>query len=277
MRVSRGWGIPTEEDWPYEGNAANWPPKEPDGIDRAAKARRILAYQRVRTLDDCKLLLAAETPVLVALRIDADDWRSATNGVIPMPSKFKTLRESHSVVLVGYNDENEQLIVRNSWGPAWGDKGYGHIHYKYFNRFQLEAWVPAARHALRPASGTATGIVEQTWGIPDYFASTPLHGLELFDTTKDECVGWTLIVERSGFAEIEEFFVRPNYRGKGLGRRIAEMILESPHLKGRRLRLFVSHADRQQLQSDQSTKVLRRLGLSCRRTAGCKWSSIVAV
>jgi len=203
MRVDRGWGIPTDEDWPYDGSAANWPPKEPQGIDRVAKARRLLAYQRVRTLDDCKMALAAETPVSVALRIDADDWESATSGDIPMPSKFKKVREAHSVLLVGYNDEDRRLIVRNSWGPAWGDKGYGYIQYDYFKRFQLEAWVASARYALRPSSGTATGIIELTWGMPDRFASTPLHGLEIFDAAADECIGWAFVVERSGFADIE--------------------------------------------------------------------------
>jgi C1A family cysteine protease len=34
MRIRRGWGSPSEKEWPYDGDAANWPPKEePPDID----------------------------------------------------------------------------------------------------------------------------------------------------------------------------------------------------------------------------------------------------
>jgi hypothetical protein len=30
MRILRGWGNPTEAEWPYNGRAADWPPDEPE-------------------------------------------------------------------------------------------------------------------------------------------------------------------------------------------------------------------------------------------------------
>ena len=37
---------------------------------------------------------------------------------------------NHAVTVVGYNEENPETpywIVRNSWGPDWGDQGYAKI------------------------------------------------------------------------------------------------------------------------------------------------------
>ncbi|MCE5333584.1 MAG: hypothetical protein LLG06_03245 [Desulfobacteraceae bacterium] len=35
----------------------------------------------------------------------------------------------HAILIVGYDDENECFIVKNSWGPGWGESGYFRIAY----------------------------------------------------------------------------------------------------------------------------------------------------
>ena len=35
----------------------------------------------------------------------------------------------HAIVLAGYDDSSHNWIIRNSWGPNWGDRGYGYIGY----------------------------------------------------------------------------------------------------------------------------------------------------
>jgi hypothetical protein len=60
FRVMKGWGTPNEGDWPYDGAAAHWPPIEPALIDQKAKPSRIGAYQRVRSTDDCRRVVAAK-------------------------------------------------------------------------------------------------------------------------------------------------------------------------------------------------------------------------
>ncbi len=35
----------------------------------------------------------------------------------------------HAIVLVGYDDNTQKWIIRNSWGSGWGDDGYGYFSY----------------------------------------------------------------------------------------------------------------------------------------------------
>ena len=37
----------------------------------------------------------------------------------------------HAIAAVGYDDDKEYFIVRNSWGTEWGDNGYCYIPYTY--------------------------------------------------------------------------------------------------------------------------------------------------
>jgi hypothetical protein len=175
MRIRRGWGSPTEIEWPYDGSAANWPPEEPAQIDQAAKPLRIFAYQRVRNFDECKKLLALGNPVSVAFQIVGEDWKSAVRGCIPMPDPKAALTDSHSVVIIGYDDDRRLLHFANSWGVGWGDGGYGFLPYSYFDHYQLESWTIADGRVTRPPT-MGSGIIEQTWGIPIILPQLPCTG-----------------------------------------------------------------------------------------------------
>jgi C1A family cysteine protease len=37
---------------------------------------------------------------------------------------------SHAIVLVGYDDESQNWVIKNSWGTWWGSGGYGKISYE---------------------------------------------------------------------------------------------------------------------------------------------------
>jgi hypothetical protein len=47
-------------------------------------------------------------------------------------------RTNHAVLAVGItepSDRQQAVIVKNSWGPAWGDGGYGFVSRRYFEYF----------------------------------------------------------------------------------------------------------------------------------------------
>ena len=41
------------------------------------------------------------------------------------------------MLAVGYDDASQRFIVRNSWGPGWGMKGYFTIPYSYLTSNNL--------------------------------------------------------------------------------------------------------------------------------------------
>lgn len=45
--------------------------------------------------------------------------------------------EYHAMTLVGYDEDACSYIVRNSWGPQWGDDGYGYISFAYIDDSEL--------------------------------------------------------------------------------------------------------------------------------------------
>ena len=89
-------------------------------------------------------LATARLPVLIGLDVyeSFETPRVAATGLVPMPDTEKeALLGGHAVLIVGYNDYRSFLIVRNSWGAGWGDKGYFYLPYKYVERrLAYDSW-----------------------------------------------------------------------------------------------------------------------------------------
>jgi hypothetical protein len=57
-----------------------------------------------------------------------NDFFSYTSGVYQKTSG-STLAGYHCICVVGYDDNQQCWIVKNSWGPNWGDHGFCKIKY----------------------------------------------------------------------------------------------------------------------------------------------------
>lgn len=259
MRISKGWGSLNEVLWPYDGEASHWPPIEPNGIDSKAKEHRILAYQRVSTVDECRIVLSSERPVVVGFKID-DSWFSAVNGIIPKSDKQPIIGAHHAVCLVGYDDNKQTFIFRNSWGVSWGDAGNGYLPYSYFQNRFLEGW-SLINIDNRSLLENATGIKMLTYGIKDLFNRT-LHCVEIFDSIKDEMIAWSFAIEDETFLYIEELFVRPNWRKKGYAIQIADELTKLSASLGKKLHAWVPHPDRENSNHSALIATFRHLGLT---------------
>lgn len=275
LRIRRGWGTPTEAEWPYDGNKAHWPPTEPPGIDTKANAFRIGIYQRIRNVDECRTALAKGASVVVSLRIVEADWSNAVLGNIPLPKLGEMVGENHCVALVNCDNNSQTFRFCNSWGATWGDQGHGTISFKYIEEYFTEAWiiVPGAERLRIPTQ--TKGIVVADWAIHDCLSPSRLRGIEVFDATNNECIGWSFMVDRENCTDIEEFFVRPKYRNQGHGRSIAESIKASsdPKLP---LRLWIPHVDVPHAYKVGPSSIFKRLGLR-RRATTRKWAGQVAL
>ncbi len=50
-------------------------------------------------------------------------------GLVPIPNVNEQPIGGHAVKAVGYDDEKQCLIVKNSWGVEWGESGYFYLPY----------------------------------------------------------------------------------------------------------------------------------------------------
>lgn len=71
------------------------------------------------------LMNAIATVGPVAISVDASSWSPYKGGIFNGCNQVNPDID-HAVVLVGYGEEEGQKywLVRNSWSPSWGEKGY---------------------------------------------------------------------------------------------------------------------------------------------------------
>lgn len=65
-------------------------------------------------------------PVAISIRAENDSFRSYKGGIIDVQDDCGTYID-HAVLLVGYVKADNAWIVKNSWGPNWGEHGYVRI------------------------------------------------------------------------------------------------------------------------------------------------------
>lgn len=214
LRILKGWGGPPEEAWPYNGKAEDWPHEEPAGIDDLAKQYRIGPYQRVRSLEEIRVLISSGLVVTISVHHD-ESWFDASNGVIPWSSNSPIGSMLHAVVLVGYNHDDHLFIFRNSWGTNWGDNGHGYMSYDYFVANCVEAWYIVNVLESLPLQKIAGNQIIN-YGITDQLGGL-LHVIEIVDAINDFRIAWSFGTIRDSKMEIDELFVHPDFRFRGYG------------------------------------------------------------
>lgn len=82
--------------------------------------------------------MATKGPILTRLGVDATwDNAASTNGKLDVYQP-DTVGGGHAIAIVGYT--SDRLIVRNSWGEDWGDKGFGYASLAYAQAAFTEAY-----------------------------------------------------------------------------------------------------------------------------------------
>ena len=124
-----------EKVWPYDiKKFASTPSK---AAFTEALRYKAVQYQRVsRVLNQMKGCMASGYPFVFGFSVyeSFESQKVAKSGVVPMPAPSETLLGGHAVLAVGYDDAMQRFIVRNSWGPKWGMRGYFTMPYGYLTR-----------------------------------------------------------------------------------------------------------------------------------------------
>jgi hypothetical protein len=125
LEVMRKKGILPEREYKYQGN---WGIPKPGGLEKAANYKIQLYTALDNKPETAELVLAQTGPIAATFKIYAN-WEGCL-GHIEKPN-YASIGH-HSVLVVGFDKKKKQFIIRNSWGPQWGESGYASMDYEYY-------------------------------------------------------------------------------------------------------------------------------------------------
>jgi C1A family cysteine protease len=156
IKAAAVFGIPPEEHFPYDISRFEEDPSA--FLYSYASNFQALNYARLDekgssssdVLNLIKRVIASGFCIAFGFPV----YSSISNSPdIPYPSSQDRLLGGHAVLAVGYKDDHKtngqakpketvpSLIIRNSWGTQWGERGYGYLPYKYVEEnLALDFW-----------------------------------------------------------------------------------------------------------------------------------------
>ncbi|MGZ3692868.1 MAG: C1 family peptidase [Bdellovibrionota bacterium] len=104
--------------------------------DSAQRSQKISDYSSPRNAEAVKALLK-HGPVVTTLDVYSD-FVLYGSGIYKHVSG--DYLGGHAVSIIGFNDEGRYWIIRNSWGPDWGENGFGRVSYDDTSGVGDETW-----------------------------------------------------------------------------------------------------------------------------------------
>jgi hypothetical protein len=154
----RKYGVCEENTWSYEHRLLN---KEPSAKAYEEASKYTVVPLRIRfDVQSILTCLHNQIPVIVDIKLINHVGRQVreNQGFLTIPDLDNTFikrTNSHSVLIVGYNQQTKHFIVRNSWGKDWvnifsflffsflficlfkGKEGYFHMPFDYITEPRL--------------------------------------------------------------------------------------------------------------------------------------------
>lgn len=160
-KVSQSTGVCEEVKFPYKISTFTDEPSVEMVLD--AQNYRISSYHRALSIDDVEQAIAMNYPVMIGMDVyeSMESQEVASTGILPMPKLGENYLGGHAILIVGYSRNTKKLgffqrffrkllklstsagnfEVLNSWGEQWGDAGFFHMPYAYFDKHVQDAWV----------------------------------------------------------------------------------------------------------------------------------------
>ncbi|OIW34301.1 cysteine proteinase [Coniochaeta ligniaria NRRL 30616] len=131
---------PGVADWPCDPYETTPPHGYAPCADRSGRATRIPMYQELGTVDDQKRWVAEYGPVIATFQLYSDfaSWKPSDNDTpVYKVTDGAVTAGNHIALVVGYDDSRGAWVMKNSWGPSWGDRGFAYFGYGEAN---VDGW-----------------------------------------------------------------------------------------------------------------------------------------
>lgn len=120
MDAARTRGIAAEKDFPYPGADTPCPTPAPPPV------AAVTGWDTPQRFIHRKQAIAFNGPVVAVLKVYEDFLQYGSGVYRHVLGDFAGL---HAVAVVGFDDDQECWIIKNSWSSQWGENGFGRIHY----------------------------------------------------------------------------------------------------------------------------------------------------
>ncbi len=117
-------GACEEAIWPFDLNQVLTQP--PQAAYQNATNHEAVQYARTMLGQGSLAALAAGFPVVFGTYAPSRFYEEAgKTGLMPAPAEqLEPPAGGHAMLIVGYDLPSKTWLIRNSWGPNWGDQGY---------------------------------------------------------------------------------------------------------------------------------------------------------
>lgn len=171
----RDTGIPPEGCFPYTGTTSACSNACPTTLHSITGWLWVTTWSP--TVEALKNGLATYGPLITTMDVYTDFYYYKS-GVYSYTSG--SYEGGHAVLIVGFSDDGQYFIVKNSWGTGWGEAGYFRIAYSElaglaqfggysiaYDRYEGPTAPPPCTYAVSPTSASyaaaaATGTVSVT-------------------------------------------------------------------------------------------------------------------
>ena len=213
-------GVCTEQTWAFDQTKVNTKPS--DTAFTEAELRKVTRYERVGnfsimspvddaySIDMIKATLAMGYPVTIAMIVNGTIFNLTGKldteecmyryPVSQYPDTQRPSAGGHAMLVVGYNTDG--FIIENSWGPGWGDQGYGIITYDVMKSDCFDAWTCTAFAGVEfspewdflstePLQVSITQAVAPSYKLGDVFCQSGILTADVTGGTPNYQYKWT--------------------------------------------------------------------------------------
>ena len=135
-------GVCIEKEWPYI--TKNFKLNAPQKCQARKEIFKGLSFSSVELdynlpqeeiIIELKKVLVRGYPIIFGFNVyESFESEWLNDGIMPIPEPYEDTNTSHCVVAIGYDDEKQSFLIRNSWGVEWGistDGGHFYIPYSF--------------------------------------------------------------------------------------------------------------------------------------------------